>query len=492
MRPTLATKISTAVLGVVFLALMTSGVALYSSWKINELLITTVQDNLPSVRAAEELEIALLEQRGMVGSYILDGGNREWLVELPERERSFREWLDQARSTAHTPREQRILDELTDVYRQYLSQRSRVISLYEAGETSQARSILLDDVYELYLRAYRLCETFIEANIASVDRSTTSASRQVRGAALLTALAGVVTLALGLFLLWLFFAGVLIPLRRMIGEAKAFAGERAASQGDELHAVGDYLRTLMSDMAVTRNNLRASEAKLSTAEKLASVGKLAAGVAHEIRNPLTAIKMWLFSIRGSRPSDAELDRKLGIVSEEVVRLENIVRDFLEFSRPASLKRAGHDLRSIVATTLELLRCRFDDEKIQLVIEPCAEPVRVLADSEQLRQVLINLANNAIDATPAGGEVHVKVAVESIGQAEPMAVVRIRDTGGGMPADVREQIFDPFFTTKEGGTGLGLSIAAQIMARHEGRLLLESTTDRGTTLSIWIPLTEQGG
>ncbi len=492
MRFTLATRISTAVVGVVALALMTSGVALYSSRNINDLLTTTIHKNLPSVRAAEELEIALLEQRGMVGSYILDGGNREWLEGLPERELSFRHWLDQARATAHTPSEHAILDDLMEVYLRYDAKRDRVIELYEAGETSQAREILLGDVYALYHRAYELCEAFIRANIDSVDQSVASATRQTRDAALLTVLAVVVTTALGLFLLWLFFVGVLLPLRRMIAEAKEYAGDRAGSNGDELRAMGDYLKLLMSDMAVTRSSLEASEARLSSAEKLASVGKLAAGVAHEIRNPLTAIKMWLYSIRGSVASDAELDRKLAIVSEEITRLENIVHDFLEFSRPAPLKLVRHDLRSIVGTTLDLLRCRFEEAGIQLIWALPPEPVWVSADSEQLRQVLINLANNAIDATPAGGEVRVEVGMESAGQIGPMGIVRMRDTGGGMPDDVREQIFDPFFTTKEGGTGLGLSIAAQIVARHQGRLLLESTSDRGTTLSISIPLAEQDG
>lgn len=105
---------------------------------------------------------------------------------------------------------------------------------------------------------------------------------------------------------------------------------------------------------------------------------------------------------------------------------------------------------------------------------------------------IAATNNAFDATATGGEVRLEVGAESVGENESMGVVRIRDTGCGMPPDVRKRIFEPFFTTKEGGTGLGLSIAAQIVARHQGRLVLESTSDRGTTWSIWIPLAEQRG
>jgi signal transduction histidine kinase len=490
MRFSLATRISAAVIGVVALALATSFVAFYTTWKINRLLSTTVNENLPSVRAAEELEIALLEQRGRVGSYILDEGNREWLEELPELEQEFHDWIEAARATANTTKEERILNKLEKVYGQYRAQRARVIALYDAGDASQARQVLLNDVYELYQAAYELCEAFIDANFQYVSKSTASATYQMHRAAWLTGLAIAITVALGLLLLWLFFAGVLFPLRRMIADAKTFAGERPSSGGDELHAVGDYLRTLMSDVAATRSSLEENRAKLSSAEKLASVGRLAAGVAHEIRNPLTAIKMWLFSIRGGVVGDPELDRKLGIVSEEINRLEHIVHDFLEFSRPAPLKLARHDLGSIVGTTLDLLCCRFEDAGIRLSKHRTQEPVLVMADPEQLRQVLINLVNNAIEATPPGGEIGIEIGIESLDQSQPMGVVRIRDTGAGMPEDVRDQIFDPFFTTKEGGTGLGLSIAAQVMARHQGRLLLESTSDGGTTFSIWVPLVEE--
>lgn len=494
MRFSLATRISAAVVGVVLLALATSLAAFYATWKIQRLLSITVHENLPSVRAAEELEIALLEQRGRVGSFILDEGNREWLEQLPELEQRFYRWLEEARNTATTSKEHRILDQLEVVYDKYDAERAHVIALFDAGDEAQARHALLNDVYELYQQAYDLCEAFIDANFRYVSRSIESATRQMHRSAIVSSVAIALTLALGVALLWLFFAGVLFPLRRMIADAQGFAGRSPGvsdgSSGDELHAIGAYLRLLMSDMAETRTSLEDSRARLSTAEKLASVGRLATSIAHEIRNPLTAVKMWLFSIRSGVAGDSGMERKLDIVSEEINRLEEIIHDFLDFSRPAPLKLERHDLRGVVRRTLDLLACRIEDRGIQLNCRLPEEPVPAVADGSQLQQVLINLVNNAIDASADGGEIYVDLGADRDADGRAIHILRVRDTGGGMPDDIRDRIFDPFFTTKEGGTGLGLSIAAQIIARHQGRLVLESTSECGTTFSVCIPAAEE--
>ena len=115
---------------------------------------------------------------------------------------------------------------------------------------------------------------------------------------------------------------------------------------------------------------------------------------------------------------------------------------------------------------------------------------ILADTDKLKQVFINLIGNALDAMAPGGEIRIGATVENDADGRPMVVVRFRDSGSGMPKDVQARIFDPFFTTKEDGTGLGLCIAAQIMAHHEGSLVLESSTENGTTFAVWLPVLKE--
>lgn len=490
MRLKLATKISVATVGVILLAVLSSTVALFASWHLARLLDSTVTENLESVRAAGELEIALLEQRGFVSSYLLDDGNPAWLDELQQKKQSFYDWLTRAKHSARTSDEQRILKELETVYQQYDAKRNTVVALYDKGFHEDARRTLLEEVKHLAGDAYVLCEEFLTTNEANVNRKVADARQRTRQVTWTVGICVGLTLGLGTALLWLFFYGVFLPLRSIVADARVFAGENPAGgpemPTDELRAVGLYLRVLMSDVADTRSTLEESRSRLMSAEKLASVGKLAASVAHEMRNPLTAVKMWLFSIRKTVDADPELDRKFAIISEEITRLENTIRNFLEFSRPPALKQQPLKVPLLIDKALELFGHRIGEQEIRLLRKDADALPRVMADPEQLRQVLINLLDNAAEATGEGGEIQVSCTTGSDDDGRPMVVVRIRDRGPGMPPEVRQRIFEPFFTTKEEGTGLGLCIAARIMAQHRGRLVLESSTEKGTTFAVWIP------
>jgi len=490
MSLTLANKVCISVGGVILLAVLSSVVALLSSWHVGELMHQTVSENLPSVRAAEKLESALLEQRGFVSSYLLDGGNTKWLSDLREREPNLHKWLGRAHETAHTPEEQAILKNLEGVYRQYDAKRDEVVALYDGGEAEAAEKLLVNEVTLLYNRAYELCEDFITANERYVDAAVDDARRRIRWVSWAVGGCVLLTVGLGAVLLWLFFYGVVFPVRAMVADARGFAGE-AASAGqplptDELRAVGVYLRNLMTDVADTRTTLERSRGQLKDAEKLASVGKLAASVAHEIRNPLTAIKMWLFSIQKQAVGDEELTRKVGIVSAEIGRLESIVRNFLEFSRPPELRLAVEPVSAILDVTLELLEPRIADRKARVLRHDAPGLPPVLADREQIKQVLLNLLSNAADAVGEAGRIRVSSTAESETDGRRMVVVRVSDSGPGIPDEVVRRIFEPFFSTKDEGTGLGLCIAARIMARHEGRLVLESSNEEGTTFAVHLP------
>jgi signal transduction histidine kinase len=491
MRPKLAIKVSATVVGVVLLGILSGVAALLSSWRFARVLNETVDVNLRSVHAAEELEVSLLEQRGHVASYMLDEGNRQWLHDLEERKKNFDKWLADARRTAETDGEKRLLDRLEAVYDDYVAKRDEVVELFDAGKTEAARALLVHEVSDLNDEAYRLCEDFINANLAYVATTTSHVRGEMRRVTWMVAVCVVFTITLGVALLWLLFRRVLLPLRRMVADAQRFAGDAPISEHelptDELRAVGAYFRALVSDVADTRSSLEASRSRLMNAEKLATVGKLAASVAHEIRNPLTAIKMWLFSIHKAVAGDPDLERKVGIVSEEIHRLENIVRNFLEFTRPPAPKRRPQSISVLIDKTLELCGHRVAGKKIRVRRDEASPLPLAMADPEHLKQVLINLMDNATEATPEGGEIGISAEPSPDASGRSMVVVRIRDSGPGMTDDVRERVFEPFFTTKQDGTGLGLCIAASIMARHQGRLVLESTSSAGTVFAVWTPV-----
>jgi signal transduction histidine kinase len=294
---------------------------------------------------------------------------------------------------------------------------------------------------------------------------------------------------LGALLIWLFFHGVLLPLRQIVADARGFSGDdgiAGEAQPDELRTVGVCLRALMSEVADTRSRLELSRTQLFQAERLALAGKLAASLAHEIRSPLTAIKMWIFAIRAAVAPSAELNRKFDIVAEEMARLERMLRNFLEFPGPTAPLLRPQCISTVIDKTFELTRHQIRQKRIRFVNNEPADLPQVLADPQHLEQVFLNLLNNAVEATAEGGEIRFLTATERQQGDGDCIVVRVQDTGPGIPDETRARIFDPFYTTKEGGTGLGLYIAAQIMAQLGGRLVLECSRPGHTSFAVWIP------
>lgn len=220
-------------------------------------------------------------------------------------------------------------------------------------------------------------------------------------------------------------------------------------------------------------------------EKLASMGKLAAGVAHEIRNPLTAIKMHLFAMQQSLRNRPELEEDFRVVGDEIDRLESVVRNFLDYSRSPALKVQTLTVATMLDRVLELFGRRLANKGIQVMREGDAALPPVQADLEQMKQVFINLLTNAEEAMPEGGIIGIICGQTRDETDHPMNVIRFHDNGPGISPEIRRRLFEPFFTTKEEGTGLGLGIARRIVEGHGGRLVLEETTI-GTSFAVWMP------
>ncbi len=224
------------------------------------------------------------------------------------------------------------------------------------------------------------------------------------------------------------------------------------------------------------------------ADRLASIGTLASGMAHEIKNPLTALKTFT-QLLPKRYNDAEFRHDFsGLAGSEIARIERIVNQLLAFARPAPLMVEQVSLHEIIDGAVRLVtpqasRLNVNVRKILGAPEDCTA-----ADRDRLQQVLLNLLLNAMQATPAGGVVELVTELEP-GDAEHDGLLRldVRDNGSGIPEDMLSHIFDPFFTTKSEGTGLGLSVSYNIIIEHKGRMEVRSTVGEGTCFSVFLPV-----
>jgi two-component system sensor histidine kinase PilS (NtrC family) len=229
------------------------------------------------------------------------------------------------------------------------------------------------------------------------------------------------------------------------------------------------------------SNLRRMEESVRRSDRLAAVGQLAAGLAHEIRNPLASMTGSIELLAGAPQLDANDRRLMKIVLRESERLELLVRDFLTFAKPKPVELARLSLSQLVSELLEVFQPTALAAGLA-VLREIDQPVFVRGDESLLRQLVWNLLRNAADATPSGGSVRVQVRAD---KAEAQLVVQ--DSGAGISASDRARIFEPFFTTKEGGSGLGLAIVQRTIEAHGGRVELESSPGRGSTFIVIFPL-----
>jgi len=234
--------------------------------------------------------------------------------------------------------------------------------------------------------------------------------------------------------------------------------------------------------------------RAQTAEKLAAVGTMTAGLSHEIRNPLNAAALQLSVLerriqRLARDAQPSLLEPLTLVKDEIRRLDHILEDFLQFARPREYVPRPVDVASLITKVLDLLGGEAERRGVRL--ERDLDPVRPVAgDEERLRQVLVNLGLNALEAVSEQGLIRVSCRADpdapDLPGGGPLVAIAVDDDGPGVPAESRERIFEPFFTTKAKGSGLGLSIVHAIVTQHGGRIHVEDSPEGGARFVLSLP------
>jgi len=254
-------------------------------------------------------------------------------------------------------------------------------------------------------------------------------------------------------------------------------------------------------LKLTYNKLKEAQDQLIQTEKMAALGRLASGLAHQIRNPLEIIIMGVEFLGNTlHNKDINHEKSIEKIKQAINRTNQIITDFLRFARKSELKFESVDVCQLLDETVRLIEHRINVRKVKIDRNYSEESIEVNADRNLLEQVFINLLSNGIEAMPKEGEIKIKVKTskamhveDKIGgitkdyfkMGEKMVVVEIKDNGEGIPEDVLPIVFEPFFTTKESGkgTGLGLSLAHLIIDRHQGIINVQSEVNKGTKFTL---------
>lgn len=359
------------------------------------------------------------------------------------------QWIGAYKGRLSIPKQDVLLDQIESAYSTYLAQNARLMDGDARANPSPPAMPVLEMVQTNAAPVLDLCRQLVESEHSEQTQFLKDSQ---------------------LALAW---------IRRLLAVLLIFL---LLSAGTALVAINrgviDPLRLkLMETRALAARN-----------EKLASLGTLAAGVAHEIRNPLTAINVRLHSLKKNLAANSSEQEDALVIAHEIQRLERIVHEFLQFARPAEPKLLTLSADSLLAKVQTLFASQLAKASIQLKVESVPD-IWVRADPYQIEQVLINLVQNAAESMEGGGTITVRARIGKGrlgGSKQPAVILEVSDTGKGIPPEVKKRMFDPFFTTKEEGTGLGLAISLRIVEKHGGTLECRSEVNRGTTFAILLP------
>jgi signal transduction histidine kinase len=452
MTALLKLRMSTFALAIVLMALLV-GWSAQTAWRQFEQLgdrLTGVQ--IVSFQTADQFRANLQALDSMLLRYEVyhDKADRDRFFEEWQK---LNEWIDTQRPNLRTDREKLILDQINAAYDDYLTAATNLLAQAGARPASTKLTLAGFDLVERESkRLLGLGLNLVDAHRDSMTQFLAESRRSLVFFRVLIFSSLFVLLVLGAWLAVIVYREMITPLKMKLVESRAI---------------------------------------IERQEKLASLGMLAAGVAHEIRNPLTAIKARLFTQgkllqRGSAEHD-----DAQVIGQEINRLERIVKDFLLFARPSEPDWKELPVQQPLREVKALLAPQLEKSGIHLKVADGPDAT-IKVDPQQIKQVLINLVQNAADAIGQNGSVTLRARLDHIPfntRPADVAILEVIDTGRGIPPEVEKRLFDPFFSTKDGGTGLGLSIAARIVEKNGGALQYRTQVNHGTTFGIILPRAE---
>ena len=484
-KMSLRIRIYLILIALVFITMAGGIVTVWYTYRMEHLLTSITEKDIVAFQTAEALESALVNQKGFVSYYFIDG-DPEWLRRLGEFRQIFNERLNDALHIAENEREREALYQIKAEYTRYITIKDYVISYYQ-DDKREAGIALHRQVWNRFFTVLEFCDKYKDIHEGRILQTKSDSKTQADNLRIIAVIAVGTGFLLALLLAFVLGFQVLGPVRRLTVET-GIEGAPVAT-GDEVKALSHSVRGLIQNVDQTQSELQKSRESLLQAEKMALVGKLAAGMAHSIRNPFTSVKMRLFSLNRSLAFTDTQKEDFEVISEEIRHIDNIIQNFLEFSRPPKLKIQSISPSIVVDQAIALLKHRLKSYDVEVTIERERNLPEIDADSEQLKEVLVNLVVNACEAMVKGGSIVIREQDSMSPFQDRLAIIKVSDNGPGIHESIRDKVLQPFFTTKEEGTGLGLSIADRIIEEHNGRMDIESNQGGGTTFIISIPLKE---
>ncbi len=482
---------------VVAISLLLLAVGVGTAWYVHQLASTLRADvrvNVKGMRAGEELTIFVHKTHTRLDQFLITK-KRTYLEEDPklhDLRNDIERWLAEAEHWGSKPREQELTIQIRKGKERFWSDLERIRDdRIPTNQTEDQVHHLIDDI--LVPQILEPAQAYLDFNEVEVEgaieNSQVFANRLVYALLFITICGSAAGLVAGFG----FARGLsrsLIQLSVLIrdtaGRLNEDVGPLTYSRRD-MGELENVLRLISERVGSIVQRLQEKEREALQAHQLAAVGQLAAGMAHELRNPLMSMKILVQgALAGSGAEDGWTGtglshQDLAVLEEEITRLEQLIQSFLDFARPPVPEKRLLDIRGLVEQTVAFVAGRAAAASVEIKLRLPPIPARAAVDPGQMRQVLLNLVLNALDAMPSGGTIIIELE-----ERDSWLTLQVGDCGCGLPVDLGEHIFDPFTTTKPTGLGLGLSICRRIATAHGGTITGSNRSPGGAVFTFRVP------
>lgn len=481
MKRSFRKKVISGFLIMAFLCVFTALLAFITTRNMQKVFLDTMRDNVSSLKAAEELELALLSQKGFLANYFLDG-DPAWIEKLEEKKANFEDWLDKAADTAFTLSEKDIIKDIKTLYQTYESERHKAKELYDSGRVREAQKILLKDMWQAFEVLYQKCEDYISINESIIKNSEASLQKRVIGTMVLIAVPAIVIIGLVGSMFFLLTQRILCSVEDI---AVTTRNINLKSLSGRVGTVN--LETEMEYLAKSINIM------LDRLERsFEYIKEFSSSIGHELKTPLAIIKGESeVALRKDRQAE-DYRKALSVNIEEANRMIRIVEDLVFLAKldynPDNIEKEVFDFIKFFADIQKRAQSLVIQKQIDLSVSVPDASFLLEGNQLHLSRLFFNLIQNAIRFTPSGGRITLTVNLEG-----SLLKVSVSDTGVGISEEDLPKIFQRFFHKEKtesentGSVGLGLSIAKSIAKFHNGDIEVRSKSLKGSTFTVILPV-----
>lgn len=445
-------------------------------------------ENFTTIQAADAMQDVLWRLQA-TAIEVAERADSHTRIEVAELERAFDGHLTDTAAGCMTPEARALVAAIREQFSEY---RQRIQTRLNFKSSQGSDGVPPVELSRLAHQIAESCKNLLKIQEGLIAESTAQRGRlRIAFGRVMLAL-WLVGPTIGIILgLWIAhrlqrsISRISISLKDAAGGLDREVGCVDLLPSDDLPALQEQVQRVSSRIRQVMDELQQARRETMLADRLAAVGEMAAGVAHELRNPLTSVKLLMQTAADGPAGETLTNEHIHVALEQVIRMENTIQGLLDFARPPRMQKVHHDLRDTLHRALNLAEGYAKQQGVVVQQECSNTPVWVDGDPEQIHQVFVNLLLNGVEAMPDGGEL--RIEIQLVDGASPIGRVLFCDNGSGIPETIMPRIFEPFVTSKERGTGLGLAISRRILEQHGGRLTAANRESRGAVFTVELPL-----